>query len=41
MLLQFLPPSHTILESHPESRGQPADTERAAQLSSLELPGVG
>ena len=41
MLLQFLPPSHTILESHPESWGQPADTERAAQLTSLELPGVG
>ncbi|MDZ7712793.1 MAG: hypothetical protein U5L06_06640 [Rhodovibrio sp.] len=41
MLLQFLPPSHTILESHPESWGQPADTERAVQLTSPELPGVG
>jgi hypothetical protein len=41
MLLQFLPPTHTILESHPDARGQPADTERAAELSSLKLPAVG
>jgi hypothetical protein len=41
MLLQFLPASHTILESHPDSKGQPADVERATQLTSPKLQGVG